>query len=80
MYLMTFTKCQTYFFCTEVYMSNRIGIVKEIDKLGRIVIPKEFRERVGIDKEVEIIVTDKGILLRNPEYILVKKDELPKET
>ena len=61
-------------------MSNRIGIVKEIDKLGRIVIPKEFRERVGIDKEVEIIVTDKGILLRNPEYILVKKDELPKET
>ena len=61
-------------------MSNRIGIVKEIDKLGRIVIPKEFRERVGIDKEVEIIVTDKGVLLRNPEYILVKKDELPKET
>ena len=60
-------------------MSNRIGIVKEIDKLGRIVIPKEFRERVGIDKEVEIIVTDKGVLLRNPEYILVKKDELPKE-
>ncbi len=61
-------------------MSNRIGIVKEIDKLGRIVIPKEFRERVGIDKEVEIIVTDKGVLLRNPEYVLVKKDELPKET
>ena len=61
-------------------MSNRIGIVKEIDKLGRIVIPKEFRERVGIDKEVEIIVTDKGVLLRNPEYILVKKDELLKET
>ena len=68
------------FFCyVEVYMSNRIGIVKEIDKLGRIVIPKEFRERVGIDKEVEIIVTDKGVLLRNPEYILVKKDESLKE-
>ena len=56
-------------------MYNRVGIVKELDKLGRIVIPKEFRDRLGIDKEVEIIVTENGILIRNPEYILVKKEE-----
>ena len=56
-------------------MYNRVGIVKELDKLGRIVIPKEFRDRLGIDKEVEIIVTENGILIRNPEYILVKKED-----
>lgn len=56
-------------------MNKNIGITKELDKLGRIVIPKEFRHRVGIEKEVEILVTDSGILLRNPEYILVKKEQ-----
>lgn len=56
-------------------MNKNIGITKELDKLGRIVIPKEFRNRVGIEKEVEILVTDSGILLRNPEYILVKKEQ-----
>lgn len=57
-------------------MYNRVGIVKELDKLGRIVIPKELRDRFGIDKEVEIVVTEKGILIRNPEFILVKRDEI----
>lgn len=56
-------------------MYKHIGIKKEIDKLGRIVIPKEFRERVGIDKEVEILVTKEGILLRNPEYVLIRVEE-----
>ena len=45
-----------------------IGITKEIDKLGRIVIPKEFRERCKLGKTVEIIVTKEGVLLKNPEY------------
>ena len=48
-------------------MKATVGIVKEIDKLGRIVIPKEFRERYGLSENVEIIATDKGIVLRNPE-------------
>ena len=50
------------------------GIIKEIDNLGRLVIPKEFRERFHLDKEVEILATENGVLIRNPEYVLVKKE------
>ena len=54
-------------------MIDNIGVIKEIDKLGRLVIPKEFRERLNIGKEVEVLITENGVLVRNPEYILVKK-------
>lgn len=54
---------------------DKVGIVKEVDKLGRIVIPKEIRERYGLDTHVEIITTTEGVLLRNPEYSLVKKEK-----
>ena len=53
-------------------MENIVGIIKGIDKLGRIVIPKEFRERFALGENIEIIGTDHGILLRNPEYKLVR--------
>ena len=53
-------------------MMDIVGITKEVDKLGRIVIPKELRERYGIKKNIEVIATDLGILLRSPEYELVK--------
>lgn len=53
-------------------MSGRVGITKEIDKLGRIVIPKEFRDRFNLVDEVEILLTEEGILIRNKEYVLVK--------
>ncbi len=53
-------------------MDKNVGILKEIDKLGRIVIPKEMRERLAWDKSVEVLLTDEGILLRNPEYKLTK--------
>ena len=49
-----------------------VGIIKEIDKLGRIVIPKEMRSLFGLDAFVEIIATDEGILLRNPKYVLTE--------
>lgn len=52
---------------------DKIGIIKEFDKLGRIVIPKELRDRYGLSKEVEIVATADGILLKNTEYILVEK-------
>lgn len=53
---------------------SEIGIIKEFDKLGRIVIPKELRKRYGICEKVEIVSTEKGVLLRSPEYVLKKKD------
>ena len=55
------------------YLKNeRIGIIREVDNLGRIVIPKDLRVMFKLDGEVEIIPTPEGILLRNPEYRLVR--------
>lgn len=52
---------------------DKVGVKKEIDKLGRIVIPKEMRALFNLQNEVELQITKEGILLKNPEYILVKK-------
>lgn len=54
-------------------MKNNIGITKEIDRNGRLVIPKEMRELFNFGSTVELIVTADGVLIRNPEYILIKK-------
>ena len=55
-------------------MDKRIGVIKEIDSLGRIVIPKEYRERLLLKGDVEVLLTKDGVLIRNPEYELVKKE------
>lgn len=52
--------------------NNKVGIIKEIDSLGRIVIPKEYRERILLDKKVKIVLIEEGIVIRNPEYTLIK--------
>ena len=49
-----------------------VGIIKDVDKLGRIVIPKEYRARYGLNRKAEIVATEMGVLIRNPEYKLVK--------
>lgn len=45
------------------------GVLRPVDELGRVVIPKELRRtlnlRDGVSK-VEIIPTEEGLLLRNP--------------
>ena len=48
-------------------MTN-IGIVRKIDSLGRVTLPKELRRVFKLDKndEIEILATDDGILLRVP--------------
>lgn len=51
---------------------KKIGIIKEIDKLGRLQIPKEIRNRLGLGAEVELIVTQEGLLIKSNEYKLVK--------
>ena len=53
-------------------MENKVGIIREFDNLGRLVVPKEMRTLFNFQKEVEIVVTENGVLLRNPEYRLVK--------
>ena len=53
-------------------MKKDVGIIKEIDRLGRIVIPKDLRERLALDNEIELVVTSEGILIRNPKYELVE--------
>ena len=54
---------------------EKIGIIKELDGLGRLVVPKELRERFGISKRVELVVTKDGILLKSPKFKLVKKNK-----
>ena len=59
-------------------MKTKVGIVKELDKQGRIVIPKEFRERFGFIESVELVATENGVFLRNSEYKLVRVDSREK--
>ena len=54
---------------------EKVGIIKEIDSLGRICIPKDMRKLFSMDKEVELVVTPDGILIKNPEYVLVKVEK-----
>ena len=68
---MSYDKTKLKIMC-EAKKNEKIGVKKEIDKLGRICIPKEMRKLFGFDGEAELQVTSEGILLKNPEYILVK--------
>ena len=48
------------------------GIIKEIDELGRVVIPKEIRMKYGIDRAaVEIFTDDDCIILKKQENTCV---------
>ena len=50
--------------------NNVMGIVRHIDDLGRIVIPKEIRRAMGINEgnQIEILTTAEGmIILRKVE-------------
>ena len=60
-------------------MKEIVGVIKEIDRLGRIVIPKEFRERLNLQGTVEVLITADGVLIRNSEYVLVKKEYVNKQ-
>ena len=54
-------------------MIKGIGIHKDFDSLGRLVIPKEMRNMFCFGKTVEVVVTEEGVLIRNPAYVLVKR-------
>ena len=55
-----------------------IGVEKEIDKLGRIVVPMDLRRRYGLENRVELVATKDGILIKNIEYVLVSKNKAQK--
>ena len=52
-----------------------IGIIREIDNLGRICIPKEIRKTLKLEKEVELLVTNEGLVIRNPDYVILNKEK-----
>ena len=61
----------------------RIGMLIHVDNLGRIVIPKEYREFYHIDKNsnVRLVDTANGLLITNPKYKVVRIDcELRRNT
>lgn len=47
---------------------SQIGIVRKVDSLGRITLPKELRRlfKLNKDDEIEILAIEDGILLRIP--------------
>ena len=54
---------------------NHIGIIKKIDSMGRIIVPKTLRNRYLLDKKIEMVATEEGLLIRNPEYKIVKEEK-----
>lgn len=54
------------------FFVDKVGIIKEIDALGRLQIPKEIRKRLGFEKNVELVVTEEGLLIRSDRYKLVE--------
>lgn len=52
--------------------TEKTGIIKEIDNLGRLQIPKEIRTRLGLTEKVELVVEKEGLLIKSVEYELVK--------
>lgn len=57
-----------------MFMSKENGLIRSMDKLGRIVIPAEARKQYGWDSNdpIEMIFTTEGILLAKPEKDDVK--------
>lgn len=53
-----------------------IGRFRKIDKLGRLVIPKDLRDFYHINENtpIEIVATQNGILIKTPDYFVIKKD------
>ena len=52
-----------------------LGMEKKVDELGRIVIPKEYREFYHFDENVCLVQTERGVLITNPNYKMVRVAE-----
>ena len=54
-------------------MEKDIGIIREMDNLGRVVIPKEWRDLYKFEGQLEIVATTEGVLIRHPKYKLIER-------
>ena len=70
-------ECNNYFL--GLYY-EKVGITKEIDDLGRLHIPKEIRNRLGLGGTVQLVVTEDGLLIKSEEYKLTKIYEIKEKT
>lgn len=50
-----------------------IGLIKEVDKMGRLGIPKQIRDRMNLNGKVELIMTSSGLLIK--KYVKEKADK-----
>ena len=57
--------------------TQRVGMMRKVDNLGRIVIPKEYRDfyHLNHNDEVFIVDTTEGLLITNPKYKTVEIEE-----
>jgi len=55
----------------------RVGMLVNVDKLGRVVIPKGYREFYHIEKNGKLCLIDTadGLLITNPKYKVVKIEQ-----
>lgn len=67
-------------YCSWVQESSKVfvtlilkisGLTRKLDKLGRIVLPSEYRKELGFKKQesLEIFLGIEGILIRKPQSI-----------
>ena len=61
-----------------------MAIERKIDNLGRIVLPKEMRDRLGIDENIPVEITSNevSIIIKNPKVMRTQseiKQRLKKE-
>ena len=52
-----------------------VGVIKIIDSAGRLIIPSDIRSRLGLFGEVELVMTDEGLLVRKYYESLGKSDK-----
>lgn len=52
----------------------QFGILKKVDDLGRVTIPKEYRDfyRLDANEPVCVVAMQDGILITNPKYKVVE--------
>ena len=50
----------------KINIGETRGLIKQIDKLGRMIIPKEFRDTLGLKEkdEVEIFLLKDGFYIK----------------